>query len=76
MAKFKPYKIESSKLSTLPIVDGQLIVTTDTLDIYVDDKQQRVKLTPESAGGTTVVVSKTEPQDLPVGGLWFVEEDE
>lgn len=36
MALFKPYKILSNKLSSLPVKEGQLIVTTDTGDIYVD----------------------------------------
>ena len=36
MALFKPYKILSNKLSSLPVQEGQLIITTDTGDIYVD----------------------------------------
>ena len=36
MALFKPYKILSNKLSSLPVKEGQLIITTDTGDIYVD----------------------------------------
>ena len=36
MALFKPYKILSSQLASLPIVEGQLIITTDTHEVYVD----------------------------------------
>ena len=36
MALFKPYKILSNKLSSLPVKEGQLIIITDTGDIYVD----------------------------------------
>lgn len=75
MAKFKPYKILSSQLNSLPIVDGQLIVTTDTLDIYIDDGSKRTKLPSGSiGGGTSISISKEQP-DLPTGGIWFVEED-
>lgn len=33
---FKPYKILSTQLESLPIQAGQLIVTTDTHFIYID----------------------------------------
>ena len=36
MALFKPYKITSSQLNSLPIIEGQLIVTTDDGALYVD----------------------------------------
>lgn len=36
MAKFKPYKLLSSKLSSLPIVEGQLVLATDTKKLYFD----------------------------------------
>lgn len=37
MAKFKPYKILSSKLSSLAKKEGQLIITTDDKKIYLDE---------------------------------------
>ena len=36
MALFKPYKILSSQLNSLPIIEGQFIVTTDDGSLYVD----------------------------------------
>lgn len=47
MAKFKPYKIESSQLEDLSISEGQFIVTTDTNKIYLDeDNATRIELSP------------------------------
>lgn len=44
---FKPYKVLSSKLSSLPIKAGQFIITTDTNLIYVDvDNSTRKCFTP------------------------------
>ena len=36
MALFKPYKILSSQLNSLPITEGQFIITTDDGSLYVD----------------------------------------
>lgn len=36
MAKFKPFRVLESQLNDLPIVDGQMIITTDTNKIYID----------------------------------------
>ena len=36
MALFEPYKGLSTQLNSLPIKDGQLIVTTDTKNLYID----------------------------------------
>lgn len=45
MAKFKPYKIESSQLNDLTKAEGQFIVTTDTKKIYLDkDNSNRIEL--------------------------------
>ena len=45
MAKFKPYKIESSELASLEREEGQFIVTTDTQKIYLDsDNSNRIEL--------------------------------
>ena len=46
MAKFKPYKITASQLSSLPIVEGQLIFVTDKEAIYLDvSSTKRIKIT-------------------------------
>lgn len=44
MAEFKPYQVDSSKLNTLPIEEGQFIVTTDDGKIYVDKGTERKEL--------------------------------
>ena len=47
MAKFKPYKIESSQLENLSVSEGQFIVTTDTQKVYLDeDSTTRIELSP------------------------------
>lgn len=55
MAKFKPYKLLSSKLSSLPIVEGQLILTTDTKKLYFDiDSKTRILVNSDAVVGLTV----------------------
>ena len=45
MALFKPYKIQSSQLNSLPITEGQLIVTTDDKAMYLDiSSSSRIKI--------------------------------
>ena len=45
MAIFKPYKIQSSQLEDLPVVEGQFIATTDTQKLYLDkDSVDRIEL--------------------------------
>ncbi len=41
MRNFIPYKIKENKLNSLPILDGQIIITTDTNKIYVDDNGKK-----------------------------------
>lgn len=54
MAKFKPYKITESQLSSLPIVEGQLIFVTDKEAIYLDvNSTKRVKITSKLASDLT-----------------------
>lgn len=49
MAMFKPYKILSSQLSSLPIKEGQFIITTDTAEMYVDvSASSRIKINESS----------------------------
>ena len=44
MAMFKPYRVTSSQLNSLPIVDGQYIVVTDTNQVYLDMEDNTRKL--------------------------------
>lgn len=49
MAIFKPYKITSDQLTTFPIVEGQLIYTTDTHKNYLDiDSSNRILIGSEA----------------------------
>ena len=55
MAKFKPYKLLSSKLSSLPIVEGQLVLATDTKKLYFDiDSKTRILVNSDAVVGFTV----------------------
>lgn len=45
MAQFKPYKILSNQLASLPMVEGQFILTIDTNKLYFDkDNVTRIEL--------------------------------
>jgi hypothetical protein len=48
MALFKPYKGLSSQLESLPIREGQFIITTDTNALYIDiSNSSRIRLDQE-----------------------------
>ena len=45
MAKFTPYKVSLSQLTNVPIVEGQMILTTDEKALYFDvTSSNRVKI--------------------------------
>lgn len=69
MAMFKPYKVLSTQLSSLPIVDGQLVIVTDTQEIYLDSNAGRILI---SSADTNVVISDTEPTGQNAGDLWLI----
>ena len=69
MAIFKPYKVLSTQLSSLPIVEGQLVIVTDTQEIYLDSNAGRILI---SSADTNVVVSATEPVGQNAGDLWLI----
>lgn len=49
MAKFKPFKILQSQLSSLPIKEGQFILTTDTNKLYSDvAENKRILVSPDA----------------------------
>lgn len=49
MAKFKPYKILESQLDSLPIKEGQFILTTDTNKLYSDvAENERILISPDA----------------------------
>lgn len=72
MALFKPYKITSSQLNSLPIQEGQFIITTDTNKVYVDINNSTRKEYAET--GTKVYLSETQPSEMNEGDLWLVLE--
>lgn len=41
MSVFKPIRVTESQLSSLPVIDGQLIFVTDTNKIYLDNNENR-----------------------------------
>ena len=57
MAKFKPYKILESQLDSLPIREGQFILTTDTKKLYSD-----------TAANTRILLSQDAVTDLSISG--------
>jgi hypothetical protein len=44
MAVFKPYRVSSDRLNSLPIKDGQFIITSDTGKTYFDNGTTRVEI--------------------------------
>lgn len=87
MALVKHYKVLESQLSSLPIVEGQIIYTTDTKKIFLDvnnstreemSKDELItssELESELFKRNKVVLSSTEPSDLLTGDIWGVLED-
>lgn len=73
MALFKPYKILSSQLDSLPIAEGQLIITTDTQSIYLDNAEG-VRTLVGVAKGIDIKVSAEEPSEISEGDIWMVVE--
>lgn len=57
MAKFKPYRVTSSQLNSLPIVDGQYIVVTDTNQVYVDLNNNTRKLLKEELTNEDIIAA-------------------
>ena len=66
MAKFKPYKILESQLDSLPIREGQFILTTDTKKLYSDTAANtRILISPDaitdlSVNGTTITYTRLD----------------
>ena len=63
MSSFRPYKITSAKLSSLPVIDGQLIFCTDTGEVYVDDGTTRT-----CVSRLTVPINPTDTSKL---NIWI-----
>lgn len=72
MALFKPYKCTETQMKSLPVVDGQVIFTTDTNKIYMDDGGVRKAYTPEVPDSTKVFVSEDSDDPTAASGVWFV----
>lgn len=73
MAIFKPYRVLSSQLSSLPVLEGQLIFVVDTQEIYLDGGNGRTLI---SSKTPNVVMSADEPEGLTAGDLWLVLSEE
>ncbi len=58
MALFEPYKGLSTQLNSLPIKDGQLIVTTDTKNLYIDTSSStRIRINDDYESNNNKVVA-------------------
>lgn len=67
MAIFKPYKIQSSQLEDLPVVEGQFIATTDTQKLYLDkNSADRIELCDTDLTG---YVKNTDYASSSTGGV-------
>ena len=75
MALFKPYKCLEAQLGQIPVADGQVIFTTDTLKIYMDDGAERKEYTPEVQEASKTYVQNTEPMDANDGDIWMITEE-
>lgn len=73
MPLFKSYKCLESQLSNLPIIDGQLIFTTDTNKIYLDMNGARGCYTRTNI---KTYVSKEQPTATSNGDIWLIIEGE
>lgn len=70
---FKPYRTLESQVSSLPIVAGQIIFTTDTKRIYLDiDSNTRIYF--EGKESSKITVSATEPTNMSSGDIWAIIE--
>lgn len=75
MAQFKPYKLLKADLGSLPMAEGQLIITTDTKEIYLDtNTSTRIKLNDQpdvvtyelSKNGSTITLTGSNGQSTMV----------
>lgn len=66
MSAFKPIRTTSSNLSNVSVVDGQLVVATDTGAIYVDTSSERVQLGGSGGGGGSDSTSEVTVSDTTV----------
>ena len=69
MALFKPYKCLEAQLGQIPIADGQVIFTTDTNKIYMDDGAKRKEYTPEVPDTSKTFIQKEQPADAKDGDI-------
>lgn len=58
MAKFKPIYTTTEKLSTIELVDGQIIIVQDEPAIYVDMHNERIKVGNVGGGSTQTTIYK------------------
>lgn len=60
MALFKPYKITSNQLASLPIVDGQFIVASDTGQMWIDEGSKRTEIPIHDSIDLSNYITETE----------------
>ena len=76
MALFKPYKCLEAQLGQIPVVDGQVIFTTDTNKVYMDDGAERKEYTPEVPDASKTFIQKEQPETARQGDVWMVVEED
>lgn len=68
MAKFKPIRIYKSELDSFPISDGQVIITKDTFEQFLDvSSDNRIKIT------DIIRITEAQREDMlaPVEHIYF-----
>lgn len=68
MAKFKPIRIYESELNSFPISDGQVIITKDTFEQFLDvSSDNRIKIT------DIIKITEDQRKDMlaPVEHIYF-----
>lgn len=67
MALFKPYRVTSAQLNSLPIVEGQFIFVTDTKDLYFDvSTTDRLRLNADALTKLAGIENNANNYTLPV----------
>lgn len=67
MALFKPYRVTSAQLNSLPIVEGQFIFVTDTKDLYFDvSATDRLRLNADALTKLAGIENNANNYTLPV----------
>lgn len=78
MAKFTPYKVSLSQLTSVPIVEGQMILTTDEGALYFDvTSSNRVKIYENALESLDFEIVQTLPtSNIDENTIYLIENGE